>query len=138
MREKKNHETYNQAYSYFRRGGRAILALSTYAALRATNNLAGQIRLDYSDSVVPLTKLADLNQILMRVQIEFANALSTNEKNRRAGVEEAARQMKEFDRHLDSYKRASRYPATRPCERYWKNAVFCKTSFDREQMALRE
>ncbi|HZE80025.1 MAG TPA: ATP-binding protein, partial [Candidatus Polarisedimenticolia bacterium] len=115
-----------------------ILALSTYAALRATNNLAGQIRLDYSDSVVPLTKLADLNQILMRVQIEFANALSTNEKNRRAGVEEAARQMKEFDRHLDSYKAGFTLSSDSPMREILEKRGVLQDQLDREQMALRE
>jgi two-component system sensor histidine kinase/response regulator len=115
-----------------------ILALSTYAALRATNNLAGQIRLDYSDSVVPLTKLADLNQTLMRVQIEFANALSANEKNRRAGVEEAARQMKEFGRHLDSYKADFTLPSDSAMEAILERRGVLQDQLDREQMALRE
>jgi two-component system sensor histidine kinase/response regulator len=115
-----------------------ILALSTFAALRATNNLAGQIRLDYSDSVLPLTKLADLNQTLMRIQIEFANALREEAENRGVALNEAARQMTEFDRHLDSYKAGFTLSNHSPMERILATRGVLQGHLDREQMAFRE
>ncbi|HXA86865.1 MAG TPA: response regulator [Candidatus Dormibacteraeota bacterium] len=115
-----------------------ILALSTFAALRTTNNLAGQIRLDYSDSVLPLTKLADLNQTLMRVQIEFANALREKAENRGVALNEAARQMTEFDRHLDSYKVGLTLSTHSPMERILATRGVLQGHLDREQMAFRE
>ncbi|HXA84560.1 MAG TPA: response regulator [Candidatus Dormibacteraeota bacterium] len=115
-----------------------ILALSTFAALRATNNLAGQIRLDYNDSVLPLTKLADLNQTLMRVQIDLANALSAKAENRSVALEEATRQMKDFDRHLDSYKAGFTLSRDSPMEQVLAKRGVLQGQLDREHMALRE
>ena len=115
-----------------------ILALSTFAALRATNHLAGQLRLDYNDSVLPLTKLADLNQTLMRVQIELANALREKEENRRVALEEAVRQMTEFDRHLDSYKAGFALSNHSPMERILAKRGVLQDDLDRERMAFGE
>jgi PAS domain S-box-containing protein len=115
-----------------------ILALSTFAALRATNHLAGQIRLDYNDSVLPLTKLADLNQTLMRIQIELANALRERPENRRVALEEAVRQMTEFDRHFDSYKAGFTLSKHSPMERILATRGVLQDHLDREQMAFRE
>jgi two-component system sensor histidine kinase/response regulator len=115
-----------------------ILALSTFAALRATNHLAGQIRLDYNDSVLPLTKLADLNQTLMRIQIELANALRERPENRRVALEEAVRQMTEFDRHLDSYRAGFTLSNHSPMERILATRGVLQDHLDREQMAFRE
>jgi len=115
-----------------------ILAMSTFAALRATNSLAGQIRLDYNDSVLPLTKLADLNQTLMKIQIELANALRERPENRRVALEEAVRQMTEFDRHLDSYKAGFTLSNHSPMERILATRGVLQGHLDREQMAFRE
>ncbi|MCU1255045.1 MAG: sensor hybrid histidine kinase, partial [Candidatus Angelobacter sp.] len=115
-----------------------ILALSTYAGLRATNHLAGQLRLDYSDSVLPLTKLADLNQTLMRVQIELGNALSEKPENRRIALDEALRQMTEFDRHLDSYKTGFTLSNHSAMGRILAKRGVLQRHIDRENMAFSE
>ncbi|MCU1221378.1 MAG: rpfC [Candidatus Angelobacter sp.] len=115
-----------------------ILALSTYAALRATNHLAGQIRLDYSASVLPLTTLSDLNQALMRAQIELTNALSESPKNRHVDLQEAERQMRDFDRHLDSYKTGFTLSSDSPMERILSNHGALQIQIDREKIAEAE
>ncbi len=81
---------------------------------------------------------AGLILAMSRIQIELANALRERPENRRVALEEAVRQMTEFDRHLDSYKAGFTLSNHSPMERILATRGVLQGHLDREQMAFRE